>query len=233
MTTGSTTLTDAIRYAVLAQLNNIHTAIPGQIVSYDFTTQKATIQPSINKLWVTGAVDPLPILQNVPVVFPNSGGASLTFPVNPGDTCLLVFCERSIDDWKSNGVNSSGTVTPSDPRKLDLSDGIAIMGLKPFNSTFPNRANNSDLLLSYAGSSISIGANGAVKINTASTLALGMPGNELISQLISALTQINSVFTAILSDPPTLPNTFTAAGLAEPAIAAIIGQLTTLDGTLP
>lgn len=173
MTTGATTLPDAIRFAILAQLNNIHTAMPGQIISYDFTTQMATIQPCINKRWVTGAINQMPVLQNVPVIFPNSGGASLTFPVNAGDTCLLVFCERSIDDWKSNGVNANGVVTPSDPRKLDLSDGVAFVGLKPFNSAFPPRTNNTDLLLNYAGSSVTIQPNG--------TILIGSPGGVLIT----------------------------------------------------
>jgi hypothetical protein len=219
MTTGSTTLPDAVRYAVLYQLANVHTALPGIIVSYDYTKQNAQVQPTINRTWSDGTTIKLPVLNNVPVIFPQSGGASLTFPVNVGDPCLLIFNERSTDQWKASG----GIVNPVDPRKFDLSDGVALMGYLPFNSTFPNRSNNTDMILQYAGSSITITSTGAIKINTASTLALGTPTNELINQL-------NTFFTALSVDPE-FDAIFDSATIA--ALATLITNLTALDGTLP
>lgn len=219
MSTGGTSLADAIRWAILYQLNNVHTALPGQVLAYDYTTQKATIQPTLNKVWNDGNINQLPVLENVPVIFPASGGASLTFPVNPGDTCLITFIERSMDQWLTTG----GLVNPQDPRKFDLSDAVAIMGLKPFNSQFPARANNTDMVLQYGGSSITITPTGAVKINTASTLALGTPSNELINQL-------QVFFTALAADPG-------FDGIIDPitatALSTLIANLTALDGTLP
>jgi hypothetical protein len=254
MTTGAITLPDAIRWAVLYQLNNVHTAMPGMIIDYDYTTQKAKIQPTINKVWTTGKIEPMPVLENVPVIFPQAGGASLSFPVTPGDTCLIVFCERSITEWLLQG----GFATPNDPRKFDLSDAVAIMGLMPFNSTFPPRVNNTDLLLNYGLSSIKIGIDGSititgpsgafvnvdvsgnfkifgtnVKIQTGTTLALGLPGNELINQLITALTQINNVIAALAIDTNVLPGTKAAAVTAETILPGVIANLTALDGTLP
>ncbi len=115
-----TTMTDAMRQAVLFQLYDVHTALPGTIISYDSTLQKATIHPSLKKSYLDGTTQEMPILNNVPVIFPRAGGASLTFPVVQGDTCLLLFIERSIDLWKSVG----GVVAPDDPRKFDLSDAL-------------------------------------------------------------------------------------------------------------
>ena len=119
--TAQTTLSDAIRNAVLYQQSIIHTAMPGIIVSYDYTTKKAQIQPAINKSYTNGTVQPMPVLSNVPVIFPFASGASITFPVNDGDYCLIICCERSIDNWLTTG----GQVTPNDPRKMDLSDAEA------------------------------------------------------------------------------------------------------------
>ncbi|ALD79411.1 Phage-related protein [Citrobacter portucalensis] len=48
----------------------------------------------------------------------------LTFPVNPGDECLLVFSDRCIDFWWQNG----GVQEAVDPRQHDLSDAFAIVG---------------------------------------------------------------------------------------------------------
>ena len=218
MTSGATTLPDAIRQAILYQLNNIHTALPAQFVSYDYTTQKATVQPTLNKVWADGTTTQLPEMVNVPVIFPNSGGASITFPINQGDTCLLVMLERSMDDWISQG----GLVNPNDPRTFDLSDAVAIPGLLPFNSTFPTRTNNTDLILQYAGSSITITNTGAIKINTASTLALGTAGNELINQL-------NTFFLAMLTDASFIAD---FPELVTP-LTTLTTNLTVLDGTLP
>lgn len=204
--TSPITLNDAIKAALDYRLNNLHTCLPAEIISYDFTTQKALVQPLLNKVWASGSNStptngqsanmlstPMPVLDNVPVVFPRSGGAGLTFPVNSGDTCLLVFCERSLDLWLTVG----GQVNPDDNRKFDLSDAIAIMGIFPFNES-STAENNNDVLLTYADSKIRIKQNGAILIETASTVAIGTSTNELlkiISDLLNSLE--NSVTTAV------------------------------------
>lgn len=225
MTVSPVSLPDAVRLAILSQLNNIHTALPGQIVSYDYTTQKATIQPTVSKAWTDGTSTVMPILNSVPVIFPQAGGASLTFPVNVGDPCLILCCERSIDEWLASG----NVGKPADPRKFALSDAVAIMGLMPFNSTFPTRSNNTDLILEYAGSAITITSTGAVKINTATTLALGKPDNELINQLLTVLTKIGLAFAKLQSTGVGTPET----GQAATACTTAVTNLTALDGTLP
>lgn len=209
----SNSMPDAIRQAILYQLNNVHTAMPGAVISYDFATQKASVQPLLNKFWSDGTSSPLPVLENVPIIFPRAGGASLTFPVVEGDSCLLLFSERSIDEW----VNTGGQVSTKDSRKFDLSDAVAIMGLSPFSS--PSLAeNNTDLLLTYAGSKIRIRQTGAVEIETSTTIALGTNTIELLDTLIT-------LFTA-----------YVAAGsfaLAKPAFTTAATNLTLIKGTIP
>jgi len=68
----------------------------------------------------------LPLLVDVPVVFPRGGGVTLTFPVKAGDECQLIFNDRCIDFWWQSG----GVQLPVDPRQHDLSDAVAIVGLQ-------------------------------------------------------------------------------------------------------
>jgi len=222
MTSNPVSLVDAVRNVVLYNLANIHTAMPGQVVSYDFTTQKADIQPTINKQWTDGTTSPMPILHGVPVIFPCAGGASLSFPVLVGDPVLLVVCERSITEWLFSG----GQVTPIDPRKLDITDAVAIPGLLPFNSNFPARGDGTSLILQYAGSKIEITSTGAVIVKTATSLAMGTPTNELINQLFT-------VFTALQADAAL----WALLTTSKPAILQFIANMSPypvgIGGTVP
>ena len=220
--TSPVTLNDAIALATNYALTAIHTALPGSIISYDYTTQKAVIQPLLNKVWSDGTTTPMPVLENVPVIFPRAGGASLTFPVVEGDTCLLLFIERSIDLWLTQG----GQVNPDDPRKFDLSDAVAIMGLFPFSES-SEAINNQDVLLTYKNSSITIKESGDIVINTSGKVAIGNSTTEvldIISQLLADL-QGAAVTGTALSGP--LNPTFVAQALA------LQTQIDAIKGTIP
>jgi hypothetical protein len=114
----------ALNAALDAQRLNLHTSMPGTVTSYDPGTQTVQVQPGIQRLFRgQGAVD-LPKLVDVPVFFPRGGGFVLSFPVQAGDECLLVFSERAIDFWWKNG----GSQLPSELRTHDLSDAFAFVG---------------------------------------------------------------------------------------------------------
>lgn len=107
------------------RLKDLHTAMPGIIVSFDAATQTATVQPAIKRIFTgLGAVN-LPLCVDVPVAFPGGGDFFLTFPVKQGDECILLFSERAIDYWHVSG----GTQLPAEYRLHDLSDAIAVVGL--------------------------------------------------------------------------------------------------------
>ncbi len=110
------------------QQRGVHTAMPGLIRAYDAGQQRASVQPALPRNLSTGEVESLPVLEDVPVIWPRSGGAHMTFPVKEGDGCLLVFTERSLDEWKAKG----GSDAPLDPRQHALSDAVALMGFVHF-----------------------------------------------------------------------------------------------------
>lgn len=179
-----TTPTDIFRNSVQSVLNGVNTSLPGIVVDYDASTNKATIQPALNKAYLSGPM-PMPILENVPIMFPGSSSFNITFPIKTGDYVLLIFCQRSLDLWLSVG----GQVTPNDPRKFDISDAIAIPGLQPFTGDFSGTS-STDFEIKFGGSKISISPVGEIQIKTDSTVAIGSTSTEvldIISQLMGLL----------------------------------------------
>jgi hypothetical protein len=107
------------------RLKDLHTCLPGIIVSFDPATQTAAVQPAVKRIFTERGATNLPVCVDVPVAFPGGGDFFLTFPVKAGDECILLFSERAIDYWHANG----GTQLPAEYRLHDLSDGIAQVGL--------------------------------------------------------------------------------------------------------
>lgn len=106
----------------------IRVAMPGIIQSFDPDTVTCTVQPATRSVQQlndgTTSTRDYPLLVDVPLIFPCGGGCTLTFPVAPGDECLLIFSDRCIDFWWQSG----GVQEPVDPRQHDLSDAFAIVG---------------------------------------------------------------------------------------------------------
>src|SRR5260364_511 len=127
---------EALRAAIHGALINVWTALPGIVQSFDAHALTVTVRPAIQGVVRrldretatvrTEAVE-LPLLGDVPVFFPRGGGCTLTFPVQKGDECVVVFASRCIDGWWQSG----GVQRPMEPRRHDLSDGFAFIG--PFS----------------------------------------------------------------------------------------------------
>lgn len=103
------------------------TAMPGIVQGYSAEQQTVSVEVSIKMQlqqpdgsWIWEAIKPL---VDCPVVFPSGGGFTLTFPVKPGDECLVVFANRCIDAWWQSG----GVQIQADLRMHDLSDGFALL----------------------------------------------------------------------------------------------------------
>ncbi len=142
--------------------NNLHVAMPAIIEEYNFKQQRASVKIVVQQLYESDTYIDYPILSGVPVIFPNSGGASITMPVNRGDSCLVLFLDRDSRAWLLGGVN----VKPKSKRVHHLSDAVAIMGLSPFSKASPAK-NNTDVLINFSGSSITLKPQGKVDIVSA------------------------------------------------------------------
>ena len=121
---------EALRAALDGRQAEMWTALPGIVQSFDPAAMTVSVQPAVagrisDEAGKAASVD-LPILPDVPVVFPGGGGFALTFPVAAGDECLVVFASRCIDAWWQSG----GVGEPMEPRMHDLSDGFALVGVR-------------------------------------------------------------------------------------------------------
>lgn len=124
-------LAEVLRVAIDNRLCEVHTMLPGRIESYNAATQKADVKPLIKRLQKVsdGEIsESLPVLPDVPVAWPRSGSYRMTFPVSPGDHCMLVFAEQSIDQWQASDGQD---IDPGTFQRFDLSDAVAIMGWNP------------------------------------------------------------------------------------------------------
>jgi phage baseplate assembly protein V len=158
-------LSEPIRQALDNLSTDLRVCIPGRVEKYDHAIQRAEVKPLVNRWYADGQAQEMPVIAGVPVVFPRSGGASLTLPVKSGDGVLLLFSDRSIDKW----LKSGGIVTPDDRRKHSLSDCIAIPGLYSFADQSPAE-NNDDVLMQYDGSNVRLKPGGNAEIETSATI---------------------------------------------------------------
>lgn len=117
-------LVDAIEKLVDAHINDMHTAVPAEIVEFNEDDCTIDVIPKAKIVLSTGKEMEYPQINNVPLLFPCGAGqgVSIVFPVQKGDGCLLIFSEQSLDYWSSKGKASS-------ENKFALSNAIAIPGL--------------------------------------------------------------------------------------------------------
>lgn len=131
----SRTPTDAelLQAAIEQRLADLHVAMPGVVTKYDVALQVADVKPLLSRAVIFDDGDEIqevyPIIPNVPVVFRRGGGYFESMPLAIGDNVLLIFNERSIDNFfYSSGKTETD---PVDLRKHDLTDAIAIPGFYP------------------------------------------------------------------------------------------------------
>ncbi len=189
------TLQEVIRRAIDARLNDVHTAMPAVVVSYDATSQKANVQPQLQRKFKNDnlAIN-LPVITNVPVVFPRSGQAFISFPVKAGDQVMLIFSERSLDRW----LDSGGIVDPADRRKFHLSDAVALPGLYPFSDTVA--ADPDDILIKNGDTELRVKNNGKFELKNATEELL-----DLFDQFLDAVLAAKT--NTLLGPQPLVPPT--------------------------
>lgn len=114
-----------IKDAIQGELANLWTSLPCIVDSYNPDAVTVVVQPAIKipVKNVDGSIELvlMPLLMDVPVMFPCAGGFTITHPIKEGDECYVSLAARNIDIWWQSG----GIQNPFDTRKHDLSDGFA------------------------------------------------------------------------------------------------------------
>ncbi|WP_368083691.1 Gp138 family membrane-puncturing spike protein [Klebsiella michiganensis] len=213
--------------AQLAQaiMSAMRVSIPGIIQSFDPDAVTAVVQPAIKGVEhdESGAEVSvsLPLLVDVPVVFPRGGGCTLTFPVTAGDECLVIFADRCIDFWWQSG----GIQEPVDGRMHDLSDAFCIVGPQSQAKKISGISTTAAQLRTDDGSAfIEVAAGHDVTVKTPGKLTASADGGTEITSpeiILNGNVTINgnlsqgmgdSGGSATMHGPVTVTNDVTAGG---------------------
>ncbi len=177
-------LLDALRDQLKKEIN---CAKVGVIQSFDADLQEVTVkvaQQQVTSLKPDGTrtLAEYPLLLRVPVLFPAGGGFTLTFPIAAGDECLVVFNDRQIDNWLTSG---SG-LPPSIGRVHDLSDGIAIVGMRSNPRALEDVSTDSVQLRSDDGGTlVEVAGGGVVRVVAPTKVRMETPLLEVTGDVVA------------------------------------------------
>ena len=107
-----------------ARVKWLNTVKVGLIVEYDKDTSRAVVQPAIDLLTADGERVEMPLISDVPVMWIGSGGFYTHSKINRGDGVLLLFSDRSLEEFKLT-FRRSATDRAS---MMDLKDAVALAG---------------------------------------------------------------------------------------------------------
>lgn len=165
--------------------------LPGQIVSFDPSTQTATVKIMHRPVVDGEPVDP-PELLEVPVVQPRGGGFAVTAPLGAGDWVELTF-----DDVDTSGFRDSGEQSTGPTKRMNsLSDAVATPGRSPSTAALPN----------YDASNLFMGTadgNSGLRVSKSGLLEIAGPGGaeDLVSLLHELLGHLAASNTTPVGSP--------------------------------
>lgn len=230
--------------AVLTQrLTDVHTAMPARVEKFDAVKQVADCAPLLQAKVETEAgfeTVSLPVVPNVPVVFPGGGDFRVTFPVKPGDVVLLVFSEASLDRWQAmDGVQ------PADGRRHHLADAIAIPGLHSNKNPWKGHSTAGATIGHDTGPGIVLLSGGVhlgardgqeatepVLLGETTTAGFDALTTDLLSQLGQAIGFLTAAATAMTTAGVTNAVPIVGGILAAPSFAIVVSQLAALAATM-
>jgi len=128
--TQAPTLAELINLAIENRLLDVHTALIAKVERYDAEKQLVDVSPVLKRkvqtlegVWKT---EQLPLLCDVPVMFPQAGGYFISFPIQSGDFVQLIFNESDIEEWLQNSPSKI-----DHNRRFSLQGAIAIPSFAP------------------------------------------------------------------------------------------------------
>lgn len=206
--------------------SGIWTAMPCIVQSVNYEAMTLIAQPSIkgNVRLEDGTLTSVlyPLLVDVPIMWPSSGGFAVTFPIVLGDEVLVVFASRCIDSWWQSG----GIGLPMETRMHDLSDGFAIPGPHSQPSVFPSISTTDLQVRNKLGTTfVSIGADGRIGFQNPTTSL-----KTTLTNLESLLNTFMGVLAAFSggSSPVTQTMLQTPAAAAQTSLAAVLVEIDAL-----
>ena len=138
----------------------------GEIVSFNPSTQTAEVQVKMT-LVRNGEIMSYPLLIDCPCVVLGGGKGRVTFPISAGDSCLVLFNDRDIDNWYSGGQS----MPPRTDRNHAFSDAIALVGIRNKQNQIEDYLQHG-VELKYGKSTIKLENNKVTITNNKSTITM-------------------------------------------------------------
>jgi len=183
---------EVINAHIRAAAADQHTSIPARVVSYNGTS--VTVSADIDQQQADGTILKRGEIINVPVQFAGSSDTLIAFPLKAGHTGMLVFQERSMDEWVMQGADNTATVASKDRRMHDYNDCVFVPGVAPHakaksnrvGHTFPHDPQNDTVIKHNIGTAsesvVKMTADGAITLqNTNNTILLAADGTLTIT----------------------------------------------------
>lgn len=219
----SPTLAEVVRRAMDHRLSTVHVAMPAIVQSYDAATQTCAVKPAILQQILNGdgeeETQAYPVINNVPVAGLRFGSWFIVAPLAQGDSVMLQFAERSIDNWRALG----GVQDPVDLRMHDLADAIALpVNVYPDAQAIPTLPGHL-VIGKIGGSSIHLKNDGSISLGSetpAQFVALAGPTG---SNFGAVKTLFQAISAPTIPIPPADPATTTAyAAAIYAAVTALL-----------
>lgn len=140
-------------------INNVHTALPAKVVSFDTSKGTATIQPYGQIETSKNPID-YPQVTEVPIVTPycEAAGCGVAIPIKVGDCGMLLISEIELDGWRKD-ARSSGSL------KYSLTSGVFIPGLmRQATGILQKACQTNAVVIGTADTNICIG-DGSITVN--------------------------------------------------------------------
>ena len=113
------------------KMSELNFCLPARIENtQNIKEGRIDVKPLFIPRYLDNTYSELPVVKNVPIVFPSSNESGMVFTPKQGDTILLIFAQCNIDNFKGGSVEPYSTVFD---RSLDINDAVAIVGFSPFN----------------------------------------------------------------------------------------------------
>lgn len=150
------------------RLIDLHVSTPGRVQSYDSATQTAEIELMVDRLLEDEdgnlIAESLPVIQNVPVIFPRTKKFILSFPIEAGDTGDVIFAETSIGQWRATGNVSA----PEDIGRCTLSGAKFYPGLSADSDAIGDDLTQGALFGRIGGATLLIKEDDTIKLDSGS-----------------------------------------------------------------
>lgn len=178
---------DEIEGTVRGLIGEVHTALPGKIISVNAAKGLAKVEPIGKWMASDGEYLDYPQISDVPIVFPycSTEKVGITYPVKKGDSCLIIISEVELDKWRT-GAEAEG------PLKHDLSNAIVIPGLMKSGQTLPESNSKKSIIIAADKTKLSVSkseksiemVSGGTKV-TVNTSGITAKGNTSVTGQVS------------------------------------------------